>query len=126
MKLRRILAFIIDWNLYGLPAMIGALIFRESLKKHELTPIAVVLFMLIALSLPTLVILRDVLFNGRSIAKRIFRFYIVEKGTEICPPKSKLAIRNLFVFIYPIDLIVLLITGCSIGDIATDTAVIRK
>ena len=127
MKFKRILAWIIDWNLCGLPAIIYSALFANYSKVTGRIPVlGIILFLLFFVSFPTSFILRDVIFNGRSIAKRIFKLHVIDNATGELPKKSILAIRNLFFFVYPIDAITLIVSGKSIGDIATNTTVVKK
>ena len=125
MKLRRILAWIIDWNLCGIPALIYAFIFKTMAETQGLKAVYAFLFILFVLSFPTLFVVRDVLFRGRSIAKRIFKLRVIDNETNELPSKQKLIIRNLFFFIYPIEAILLVATNKSVGDMATNTTVVN-
>ncbi len=126
MKIKRILAWIIDWNLSGVPALLYALVFREIVKADGGNAIGILLFALFVISFPTIFVFRDVIFRGQSIAKRLFGLRIVDHTTGELPKKEKLMIRNLFFFIYPIELILLIATGKTIGDMLTNTGVIQK
>ena len=53
-------------------------------------------------------VLRDVIFKGRSIGKRIFGLYVLDKNTNEPASIKQRIIRNLFFFIYPVDGIILL------------------
>lgn len=126
MIIRRIIAFLIDWNLSGVPALIYALILSHVARNGNPSPILIILFVLFVFSMPILFVLRDVIFKGRSIGKRIFKLHVIDKKTGELPDRSKLWIRNLFFMMYPIDFIVLLVARRAIGDIATDTSVVRR
>lgn len=123
MKLRRILAWIIDWNLCGVPALIYALIFKSI---TEVKAVYALIFVIFVLSFPSLFVVRDVLFKGRSVAKRIFKLRVIDNETNVIPEKKKLVIRNLFFFIYPIEAILLIATNKSIGDMITNTTVVNN
>ena len=123
---KRIAAWVIDWVLSGIPALIYAFVFREVIKLYGISVIMVVLFVLFVFSYPIIFVFRDVIFNGQSIAKRFFRLYVIDKSTNEIPSNKKLAIRNLFFFIYPIDAILLIATNQSIGDMVTETTVVCK
>ena len=125
-ELKRIVAFIIDWILSGIPAIIYACIFGEISKTDGLNAVNAALFILFFLSYPALFVLRDVIFKGRSIAKRILGLRVIDAQTNASPSKSKLIIRNLFFFIYPIEAILLLANNRMLGDTATGTTVITK
>lgn len=124
MKLKRILAWIIDWNISGIPALLYALIFKKIVELQGLNVIGVLLFVFFVLSFPAFFVLRDVIFKGQSIAKRIFKLRVVDNETNTLPETKKLIVRNVFFFIYPVDAIMLLVTNKSLGDIATNTTII--
>ena len=126
MKLRRILAWIIDWNLCGIPALIYAFIFKTITETQGVKAVYALIFVLFVLSFPTLFVVRDVLLKGRSIAKRIFKLRVIDNETNELPEKRKLVIRNLFFFIYPVEAILLIATDKSIGDMTTNTTVINN
>ena len=123
MKLKRILSWIIDWNLSGLPALIYAAIFAARVRTHGTSTVGLLLFVLFVLSFPTIFVLRDVIFGGRSLAKRMFRLRVVSTGTGEAPSAKDLILRNVFFFIYPIDAILLIATNKSLGDTVTNTTV---
>ena len=127
MKIKRMLAFIIDWNICGIPAIIYSLLFSNYMKTTGKMPaLLIVIFVLLTLAYPISFVLRDVIFNGRSLAKRMFKLCVIDNATGELPKKSILTIRNLFFFCDPIDAIVLIACGKSIGDIATQTSVVKK
>lgn len=125
--IRRILAWIVDWNLSLLPCFI----YTTILKKYFVTPsfdnVIFVLFLmaLIILSFVAFVF-RDVIFKGRSIGKRIFGLYVIDKNTNEQASVKKRIVRNLFFQIYFVDGIILICTKRSIGEIVTNTIVQTK
>ena len=125
MKLKRMIAFIIDWNLSAVPILLFVFFFRDILITQEPNPLLVIIFVLLTLSMPTICVLRDVIFNGQSIGKRIFKLHIIDETNKL-PSKRILIIRNIFFFVYPVDAILLLATNQSIGDMATRTTVVNK
>ena len=124
MKLRRILAWIIDWNLCGIPALIYAFIFKTITEAQGLKAVYALVFVLFVLSFPVLFVVRDVLFKGRSVAKRIFKLRVIDNETNELPKKQKLIIRNLFFFLYPVEFIMLLASDKSLGDMVTNTTIV--
>lgn len=68
----------------------------------------------------------DVIFKGRSVGKRIFGLYVLDKNTSEPLLLNKKIIRNIFFFIYPIDGIILIATKESIGDKIVNTVVVKK
>ena len=125
MKIKRILAWIIDWNLCGLPTLIYALIFSEIVRTQGTNIGGMLLFVLLVLLFPTMFVFRDVLFNGRSIAKRLFRLRVIDNATNERTSNKKLVIRNLFFVAYPVELVLLIVTGRSLGDMVTETSVVK-
>lgn len=69
---------------------------------------------------------RDYVFCGRSIGKRILGLAVVERRFGTPAAGRQLLLKNLFFFIYPVDLGFLLFSGRSLGERATGTAVIRS
>ena len=74
----------------------------------------------------TLFVLRDYIFKGQSLGKKIFRLTILDKNTLSTPKNWQLILKNIFLFIYPIDGVILLATGESLGNRITDTVVVYK
>ncbi len=125
--IRRIVAWIIDWNLSGLPCMIYTTIFMEVFKRPSFENIGYILIFILLVFLYIIAfVFRDVIFMGRSVGKRIFRLFVWDKNTNEKASVSQRIIRNLFFFIYPVDGIVLIITKESIGDKIANTIVVNK
>lgn len=124
MKFRRILAFFVDWNLCGIPALVYAMILRRSVAGGQVSPLEALLFFLFVLSYPVLFVLRDVIFGGRSPAKRMLRLFVIDNATQRKPANSKLIVRNLLFMLCFVDFIVLLASNRTLGDAVTNTAVI--
>ena len=77
---RRIIAWIIDWNLSGLPCMLFLALNPDFAHYPTLQNTGVaLLFVLLVFLYPVLFVFRDVIFNGRSVGKRIFGLYVLEK-----------------------------------------------
>ena len=125
--IRRIIAWIIDWNLSGLPCMIYTTIFMEVFKRPSFENIGYILIFILLVFLYIITfVFRDVIFMGRSVGKRIFRLFVLDKNTNEKASVSQRIMRNLFFFIYPVDGIVLIITKESIGDKIANTIVVNK
>ena len=86
----------------------------------------ILIFMILVFLYPVTFVFRDVIFKGRSIGKRIFGLYVLDKNTNEPASIKQRIIRNLFFFIYPIDGIILLATKESIGDKAVNTIVVKR
>ena len=126
-RFRRIVAWIIDWNLSGLPCLLYTTIFMDMFKRPSTQNIGYILiFMMLVFLYPITFVFRDVILKGRSIGKRIFGLYVLDKNTNEPASIKQRIIRNLFFFIYPVDGIVLIVTKESIGDKAVNTIVVKK
>lgn len=124
---RRIIAWIIDWNLSGLPCLLYTAIFMDFFKQPTVQSGGFILvFILLVFLYPITFVLRDVIFKGRSIGKRLFGLYVLDKNTNEQASVKQRIIRNLFFFIYHVDGIVLLATKESIGDKIVNTIVVKK
>ena len=125
--IRRIIAWIIDWNLSGLPCLLYTTIFMDVFQRPSFQNIGYILiFMLLVFLYPVTFVFRDVIFKGRSIGKRIFGLYVLDKNTNEPASIEQRIIRNLFFFVYPVDGIILIATKESIGDRAVNTIVVKK
>ena len=81
--IRRIIAWIIDWNLSGLPCMIYTTIFMEVFKRPSFENIGYILIFILLVFLYIITfVFRDVIFMGRSVGKRIFRLFVLDKNTN--------------------------------------------
>ena len=100
-RIRRIIAWIIDWNLSGLPCLIYTTIFMDVFKRPSIQSMGYILiFMILVFLYPVTFVFRDVIFKGRSIGKRIFGLYVLDKNTNESASVKQRIIRNLFFFIY--------------------------
>ena len=125
--IRRIIAWIIDWNLSGLPCLLYTTILMDVFKRPSFQNIGYILiFMLLVFLYPVTFVFRDVIFKSRSIGKRIFGLYVLDKNTNEPASIKQRIIRNLFFFIYLVDGIILIATKESIGDKAVNTIVVKK
>ena len=126
-RIRRIIAWVIDWNLSGLPCLLYTTIFMDVFQRPSFQNICYILFfMLLVFLYPVTFVFRDVIFKGRSIGKRIFGLYVLDKNTNEPASIKQRIIRNLFFFIYPVDGIILIVTKESIGDKVVNTTVVKK
>ena len=126
-KFKRMFAFIIDWNIFVFPIVCAFQIsmnyFLKSTKVHPLVPF---LGAFAILGTFAAFVLRDVIFKGRSLGKRLFGLYVYDKGSLEQASLKQRFLKNIFFFIYPIDGIVLLATGETIGDSVANTIVTTK
>ena len=127
-KWRRLLAWIIDWNIIGLSVMVLAALFVPvigTIFKLDYATAAVITIFLMLLY-PVCFILRDLIFGGRSLGKRILGLVVLDRQTGAPAKAPKCGLRNLFLFIVHIDTIVMLVSGTTLGDRAAKTVVVRK
>ena len=71
-------------------------------------------------------VLRDVIFKGRSLGKRIFGLYVYDKNSLEKASAKQCFLRNIFFIIYAIDGIILIATGKTVGDRVAGTMVMTK
>lgn len=127
-KLRRILAWIIDWNIIGFSVVLLLSIlsvFMDSVSKLD-SSVAAVIPMLLILMYPICFVLRDLIFGGKSLGKRILGLTVLDKQTGTQAKATQCALRNIFLIIAHIDAIVMLVSGSTLGDRAAHTVVVRK
>lgn len=122
-SLKRIFAFIIDWTLSILALFI---IFISLTALSRQAPPRNAILILLSVLPVILFVLRDVIFNGRSLGKRIFGLCVYDKKSLEASSTGQRLLRNIFFFIYPIDGIILLSSGESIGDRAAGTVVLSE
>lgn len=127
-KLRRLLAWSIDWNIIGLTVMLFTLavsaVLLEGFKADS--QIVPLITMFIILLFPTGFILRDLIFGGRSLGKRIMGLMVLDRQTGMKASTGKCALRNIFLFIVHIDAIIMLASGTTLGDRAAHTIVVHQ
>ena len=74
---------------------------------------------------PLSLIFRDVMMKGRSIGKRVFGLITVRAVDGTPAPTGIKILRGLLVYIFFIDVFMLLITGRSLTDRITRTTVVK-
>ncbi|MBE6563716.1 MAG: helix-turn-helix domain-containing protein [Ruminococcaceae bacterium] len=127
-KIRRIFAWIIDWNIIGSIVLLAVAVFF-ALFKDELeseSAFVIVVSMLLILSYPILFVLRDFIMGGRSLGKRILGLAVLDLRTGEKAKISQCMFRNIFLVAYYVDIIMMLATGRSLGDRVAHTVVICK
>ncbi len=126
-RFKRIIAFIIDWNISLLPYVIIVSFLASYLKQQpSINPVFAIIFLLIFILALGSFILRDIIFQGRSLGKRIFGLYIYDKETLEQSSEKQRFLRNIFLILYIFDGIVLIATGRTIGDRVAGTLVISE
>jgi len=127
-KLRRAGAFLLDWNIIGFSVLLLLGFCLKLLRTWTAEASALVnLFTIVFVLLyPAIFILRDFIFGGRSIGKRILGLVVLDRNTGEAAKGKKLFLRNLFLIAMQIDAIVLFISGTSIGDRVAQTVVVLE
>ena len=118
-RFRRLLAWMLDWFLCVLFPFCAVWL----LELLSITPAYLVFPLVIGCFGGFLC--RDWLLDGRSIGKRILGLTVVDRETGEPLIGCRLVLRNLFLFLYPVDGGFLLFSGRSLGERVTGTAVIR-
>lgn len=118
-KIRRILAFLIDWNII----FFGGAIITFLLFWLTVSPL---LAFWCVIAICAAVCMRDAIFKGRSIGKRLLKLVIIDSAMGKPTTGVKLIVRDLFFMLMQIDLVVMLVSGKSIGDHAAKTVVVRE
>ena len=72
-----------------------------------------------------LFLLKDLVFRNASIGKRALNLEILKSDNTV-PSVSTLILRNIFVFLWPIDAILILANKRKIGGIISKTKVVEK
>lgn len=68
---------------------------------------------------------RDYLLGGRSLGKRLFDLSVVDGATGAPATGKQLLLKDLCLFLGPFEVLVLLLTGRSIGERCSGTAVVH-
>lgn len=127
-RIKRAIAFVIDWNLCFLPGVLVTLLLSmkmEYMSDRDALVLLLILLLDIALSL-ALFVTKDFIMGGRSLGKRMLGLVVVDKATLQKPRAVKLLFRGMFFFIMEVDGLIVLITGNSIYDMAFGTLVLSK
>ena len=126
-RIKRLFAFVIDWNICLLPALLYSIVLNQKLVSGESPSVMIMLlFVLVVLFSMALVVTRDFIMGGRSLGKRIFRLFVVDKNTLQRPSLVKLFFRGVFVFALEADGIIMLATGNAIADMVFGSMVLSK
>ncbi len=126
-RIKRLIAFVTDWIISFIPIMfIFSFIVTFFMQESEENPFVFILCFSAVLLAFAVFILRDVIFKGRSLGKQLFGLYIYDKSSLNPASKKQCFLRNLFFFLYFIDVILLLVTGQTIGDRAAGTIVTNE
>lgn len=116
----RLAAFVVDWHLTVIPAFV--FLFASELLPATIQPYAMFVGIFCCFGL---YFFRDYLFGGRSPGKRLVGLSVVDRSTGLPATGKQLLIKNLFTWLVSIDGLVLLLSGKSLAERATDTAVVQ-
>lgn len=119
-RIRRLAAAAIDWNLCGLPALLGSLLLMPHMEQGWVFLILLPLM----IAFPVLFLLRDRLFGGRSPGKRLMKLTVLDRRTLKPLAGGALVTRNLFFFLPCLEVFLLLFTGSTMGDRAVAALVV--
>ena len=125
-KWRRVAAAVIDWNLSGLTALLFMSVimaFAVMAKEKAIAASAILLGLFAYFVLYTM---RDFLFKGRSLGKRLMGLVVVDRMNGLPARGGKLIARGIFFFLIQIDFVMILASGLSIGDRVAQTVVLVK
>lgn len=121
-RTRRLLAFLTDFMVGYIPCVLATV----ALRLPFLGSISLLIVLIVVITFFVTFLLRDYLFNGRSIGKRIFKLRVVDADTLSTPTSKQLIVKNLFLFLNVFDGLFLIASGRSLGERATHTTVLRE
>ena len=128
-RIKRILAFFVDWYVLILPVVLLGLMMMliPELTSQPMIGFLILFLFAMVFGAMALVAARDIVFCGRSLGKRIFGLYIVDKKTLEPISKSRRFVRNIFFFLINwLEIILLLVTGETLGDRVAAAQVLSK
>ena len=126
-RLKRMIAFVIDWNILYLPALLIGFLLSEIASNQTLVGLAVLAMLTLILITYVLIAARDIIFGGRSLGKRILGLYIVDKKTLEPISAGRRFARNIFFcLINWLEIVLLLATGETLGDRVASAAVLSR
>ena len=125
-RFRRCAAWFVDWILSCFPCLLFTIVFMPLFKRPSFSDGILWLFVVFVLWIPLSFIFRDVIWKGRSVGKRLFFLQVLDARTQKPASAKQKVLRNLFLFLYPIDFFVLLSSYRTIGDQIAHTMVVAK
>lgn len=120
LRLRRIIAFWLDILIGYVPIFLYLIIIQIPLPNA----ISISLGVLVGIGFFVFFFLRDYLFRGRSLGKRLCKLAVVDADTHREPSGKKLILKNLCFFLLFLDALLLLFSGRSLGERVSNTTVI--
>ena len=126
-KFRRLGAATVDWLLSGFIPMLLSVVIGSLILFEDNSDMAAIAFAaVVILSFPVLFILRDIIWKGRSLGKRIFGLIVLDRKSGEKATVSQRFIRCIFMFLLYLDARIMLVTGRSMGDMAANTVVVSQ
>ena len=128
-RIKRMIAGVIDWNIACLPALVVALVLAWHMETGGSNPLLIILVVLLILASYPLFFVRDTIFGGRSIGKRIFGLYVVDAATLQPVSAGKTALKNVLILVPPVlavDALILMASGMTLGERISHTRVLGK
>ncbi len=115
MRKKRLLAATIDFALIMLISQV--FVFMSFIEQNYLMKITFSIMF-------SLFLCRDNL-NGQSLGKRLMKIQVIDNRTMQTPTNFKCMLRNMFLCVWPIELLIVLITGDRrLGDYVSKTKII--
>lgn len=129
-KIRRIFAYLADTFIFGAATfvlLLSAVLISLAVTDNKLSGAvaSVVSAMLIAIVLSVLFVFRDFTFGGRSLGKRIFGLTVIDARTAEKSAVYQRIFRAIFQLSF-IDVVLLIISGRTVGDRVASTLVVSK
>lgn len=125
-RLKRIAAFFIDWNLILLPIVLCSGVLVSFIHIHPTMSFLLFFCFIAIIGGFILIVKRDSLGKGQSVGKHLFHLNIVDAETLNTVTGKRLTKRNLFLFLLPVEGLLLLTTGKTIGDRYAGTIVLSQ
>ena len=129
-RIKRIIAAIIDWNICCLPGMAVALFaFSKMMQGGNANIGFFILYFLAVLSMWPLFILRDVIFGGRSLGKRILSLYILDAATGQKASIKQVILKNvpnIISALMVVDIFLILFSDKTLGERLGKTVVVGR
>ncbi len=121
-RTRRVLAFLTDFMVGYIPYVLATFVLWLPVPGN----IALLIVLIVMIAFFVTFLLRDYLFNGRSIGKRIFKLRVVDADTLSTPSSKQLIVKNLFLFLYIFDGLFLIASGRTLSERIVRTIVTRE
>ncbi len=126
-RFKRMLAFIIDWNLIMLPlAAVFFVLIPPMTQYPDSAPLLLPLLVALMILFFGIFMFRDSIFGTRSLGKKLFGLRIIDKESCTIATRDQRIVKNLLAFVYPIDAVFLLLFGRTFGNMISKTNVVSN